>query len=134
MRNLRFFLLIVLMIASPAMAQSELLTVDLAQDHVDITTGFNGAQLSLFGVQEQEGDIAIVITGPKRDVVVRKKKRVLGIWTNMQGLKFKDIPGFYGYAIGPEEERLGSAEVLKEAGIGMALRRQAERVSDIYRH
>ncbi len=112
--------MLVLLAAAPcAIAQGRVLTVDLAQDHVDITTGFNGAQLVLFGVQEQEGDIAIVITGPRRDMVVRQKKRVFGVWTNLYGLRLKDVPGFYRFAIGPEEGALLSSGVLKEAGIGM---------------
>ena len=116
-RTLLLFSSAVMLVTFSAQAQ-QALTVDLAQDHVDITTGFNGAELTLFGVQDEPGDIAIVMTGPKRDVVVRKKKRVLGVWTNVSGLTFEDVPGFYDYALAVDEDVLAEPSTLKQAGIG----------------
>ncbi len=55
-------------LVAPCFAQEpgQGLTVDLASDHVDITTGFNGTGLELFGVKPEGGDIAVVVSGPKR--------------------------------------------------------------------
>lgn len=98
----------------------ENLTVDLASDHVDITTGFNGSNLILFGVKDMKGDIAIVLRGPERDMTVRKKNRFLGLWLNTEYMRFEDVPVFYDFALGKKtvtnrEERA----FLRENGIGL---------------
>lgn len=111
---------VVVFSCSIARSQSDVLTVDLAQDRVDITTGFDGAYLSLFGVKERDGQVAIVIRGPKRDVLVRKKNRVSGVWLNSQSLEFKDVPQFYDFAISDAEENILNEDIRKEKGIGFA--------------
>lgn len=106
-------------IAANAENGVKLLAVDLAEDHVDITTGFNGAYLSVFGVQDEPGDIVIVIRGPKRDMIVRKKKRFFGIWTNLRSMKFEDVPAYYDYALEDVNKMIAAPEVLKAHGIGV---------------
>jgi uncharacterized protein (TIGR02186 family) len=75
------------------------LTVDLANSSVDITTGFDGANLILYGVKAQAGDLAIVLRGPDRTMTVRKKNRILGLWINTDGISFADVPSFYDFAL-----------------------------------
>ncbi len=99
--------------------EGEALVVDLAQDHVDITTGFNGARLVLFGVKKAGGDIAVVISGPKKRMVVRRKDRVAGAWMNRQSVEFRDALSYYDYALGASEETLAPTDVLDEHGIGL---------------
>ena len=81
---IRFFLIVCLLLApSVVMAQTAVtgrsLSVNLAADHVDISLGFNGADLSLFGVKNKPGDMAIIVRGPEQTVVVRRKNKALGI-------------------------------------------------------
>ena len=77
---MRYFILIAILLLVPGYALAQItgndLTIDLAEKSVNITTGFTGASLSLFGVKEQTGDIAIVIQGPERRMVVRRKDQV----------------------------------------------------------
>lgn len=107
------------MMSCQARAQ-ENLTVDLASDHVDITTGFNGSHLILFGVKDMKGDVAIVLRGPERDMKVRKKSRVMGLWLNTEHMQFEDIPAFYDFALG-KKAAAGKDErsFLKENGVGL---------------
>lgn len=65
-------------------AQSaNLLNLDLAGNHVDITTGFIGGSIVIFGTRKRDADDLIVIMeGPRHDVVVRQKKNVFGAWVN----------------------------------------------------
>ncbi|MGH1398827.1 MAG: TIGR02186 family protein [Alphaproteobacteria bacterium] len=115
---MRLFLL-VLLFPCFAFAQDHALTVDLAEDYVDITTGFNGAHLVLFGVKNAGGDVAIVIRGPEKDMTVRKKSRVVGAWMNRSSLRFKDVPVFYDYALSVPDEDMLSADVREDAEIGV---------------
>ena len=96
------------------------LTVDLVQDYVDITLGFNGAHLALFGVKKDEDAVvAIVIRGPNHRMTVRRRDQVMGIWLNRQSVKFNDVPVYYDFAIGLPETMLASAAARKEYGIGL---------------
>jgi uncharacterized protein (TIGR02186 family) len=112
--------IVALFFSAPLNAQDQLLAVDLAEDHVDITTGFNGAHLTLFGVQEEAGDIAIVITGPEEEMVVRRKEKIAGIWMNRKSMTFENVPVFYSYALEKPEKDMAPPERLMENRIGMA--------------
>jgi len=130
MRALWLILALVCLTPCQAAAEAEPapLSVDLAQDHVDITAGFTGASLTLFGVKEGQGDIAIVIRGPAKNMLVRRKEQILGIWMNGRSVKFKDVPAYYDYALSRPEEKLADEATLKENGIGLnALRFEGEK-------
>ncbi|MEQ9190874.1 MAG: TIGR02186 family protein [Alphaproteobacteria bacterium] len=74
------------------------LAVDLSDHTVAISTGFAGTSLLLFGATEQDGDLVVVVTGPKHDVTVRRKSRVSGVWVNTESATFGGVPGFYAVA------------------------------------
>ncbi len=95
------------------------LTVDLAENHVDITTGFTGSRVVLFGVKDAPGDIAITISGPVRKMVVRRKEQVLGLWMNRGAVQFLSVPVYYDYALSRPEAALASAEELHRNAIGL---------------
>ncbi len=107
------------LLIAPASAQ-ETLTIDLASNHIDITTGFNGSHLTLYGVKEKAGEIAVVIRGPEKEMTVRKKNRVLGVWMNTEYMKFKDVPSYYDYAL---SKKIGFTDreelMLRENGVGI---------------
>ncbi|MCD8562769.1 MAG: TIGR02186 family protein [Alphaproteobacteria bacterium] len=95
------------------------LAVDLASNHVDITTGFHGSRLVLYGVHKQPGAVAVVIKGPERTMLVRRKGQVLGAWVNTQSLKFRRVPSYYDYAISTNSRERTSPDLLKRYGIGL---------------
>lgn len=95
------------------------LAIDLASNHVDITTGFHGAQLVLFGVRKQPGTVAVVVKGPERTMLVRRKGKVLGAWINTRSLKFRRVPSYYDYALGAGGGHHVPSSVLREHGIGL---------------
>lgn len=110
--------LFILLFPFGAFAQ-EAVSVDLAQDHVDITTGFNGGQLILFGVKDKPGDLAVVIRGPLRDIVVRRKERVAGMWMNGAAMDFENVPVYYDYALSRGEKAMRADHDLSAEGIGL---------------
>lgn len=105
--------------AAKAQANAKALTIDLAQKEVNITTGFNGAHLALFGVKEQPGDIAIVITGPPGRMIVRRKEQVMGIWMNEDSLSFRNVPVYYDLALSKPEYQIAPAVLRQGYGIGL---------------
>jgi uncharacterized protein (TIGR02186 family) len=97
MRTLRLALLALLAFAAvPARAQP--LVADLSQHLVAITTGFTGAEIVMFGATDGPGDVVVVVTGPPKPTIVRRKGRLAGIWVNRESMVFVDAPTFYGLA------------------------------------
>ncbi len=70
-------------------------TVDLSEPVVQITAGFAGTDLLVFGVAPGAGDIVVVVRGPEQNEIVRRKERVFGIWMNREEIEFRKVPAFY---------------------------------------
>ena len=69
---------------------------DLDQRDVQITTDFNGAELLLFGALERASvdDIAIIVTGPAKQISIRRKEKVAGIWLNTENADVVGMPAY----------------------------------------
>lgn len=105
--------------AAAASSDTRAFAVDLAEGSVDITTGFNGAHLNLFGVKEREGDIAVVIHGPNHQMVVRHKRPFMGIWMNRESATFANVPVYYDLALSRPESVIASEAVRRDNEIGL---------------
>ena len=104
--------------ASPAPAlASETLVVDLSSDEVAITTGFTGTELLLFGAKQESGDVVVVLQGPNRDAVVRKRERVAGVWVNGESMVFRGVPAYYHVAATRPLEEIAPPDLLARLGI-----------------
>ncbi|MBR0683794.1 hypothetical protein GXW74_25175 [Roseomonas eburnea] len=103
---------------APAPASTPALTADISTDRVEITTGFTGASVLVFGATEnligpESGeDVVVLAWGPPLPTVVRRKVNVLGFWVNGPSATFPEVPGFYAIAatrpvweVLPEETR-----------------------------
>ncbi len=111
--------LMTIMLSSPAMANPQPLTIDLAKKEVDITTAFSGATMALYGVTQGPGDVIVVIRGPRRDMKVRKKQSIFGAWMNRDYKMFKDVPSFYRVLGSKNPADLLPVKVLEDYGIGL---------------
>ncbi|MBV9859013.1 MAG: TIGR02186 family protein [Alphaproteobacteria bacterium] len=90
-----------------ASATAEPLVADLTSHLVAITTGFTGASVVLFGATDGPGDVVVVVRGPEREMTVRRKSKILGIWANTRSVTFANVPSFYELAASrPIEEVL----------------------------
>lgn len=101
-----------------AAAQEVPLVAALSQNAVEVTTGFTGALLTIFGSTEEPigpgGDeVLVIVRGPTRPIVVRRKVQVAGLlWVNGPSARFGRVPGYYAltgtrpaWQILPEAER-----------------------------
>lgn len=84
----------------PARAE---ITVALSAEHIDVTTGFTGADLVVFGATAAplgpRDDVLIVVRGAPRAIVVRQKERMAGlIWADGATARYPAAPGFYAVA------------------------------------
>lgn len=81
--------------AAPAPAPAAELVADLSDHLVEITMGFEGAELLLFGAIESEGDVVVLVHGPAEILNVRRKERIGPIWMNRDEMAFAPVPAFY---------------------------------------
>ena len=88
-------LLAALCLVTPIDARAQSLSADLSDHLIAITTGFTGTDLTLFGATDGDGDVAVVVEGPPADMIIRRKERLAGIWTNRRSARFVDVPTFY---------------------------------------
>ena len=112
-RVVRILTLLAAMAAAPAAAQEpvqaqppapERIQIGLSTDRIMIRSDFSGADLTIFGsvdnadpLVSRQGryDVVVVLEGPPRPTVVRRKDRVLGMWINTQSETFINVPASY---------------------------------------
>jgi len=118
---MRVFVFILALIYAPmAMAQTKDLQIEMAADRVDISTGFNGTRVVLFGTMKGTGDLVMTLKGPEKKVIVRRKDRVLGTWLNRMNVEFRRVPSYYDYAATLDDAALSAyPDVLKEGEVGV---------------
>ncbi len=121
MRTFLLTIFLVLGFSMPAMAEEKSLSIELAADRVDITTGFNGANIALFGTAATDNaDLIVTLKGPEHTMKVRRKGRVLGAWMNNKTIEFRRVPSYYDYASTFNDEELAaSSPLLKDNQVGV---------------
>lgn len=105
--------------AVAAGARADYLVADLSKRRIDITLGFAGAEVLLFGATDGVGDVIVVVRGPNQPVIVRHKERLAGVWVNWHWMQFSRAPAFYYVASSKPLDQIASEPVL--AGIGAGL-------------
>src|ERR1700721_2812025 len=85
--------------ASPACA--ERLIVSVSNHRVTVTPNYSGEELVLFGSVEKDSttppnrnnyDLVVTVSGPRADMVTRRKERKFGIWINPDSRHFLNVP------------------------------------------
>lgn len=67
----------------------------ISTNEINIDTSFNGTEILLFGAKGDAGNIVVAVRGPKKNFLVTKKQKLLGIWYNGERIKFKDSFSYY---------------------------------------
>ena len=106
--------------AIPAQAARNHVVADLSEDLVEITSGYHGTELLLFGAYRgmPGDDLILEVRGPSTDLLQRRKEQKAGIWVNVETVKWMAVPSFYHlFSTRPLTEIAGS-EALGDARIG----------------
>src|ERR1700757_5359812 len=93
---------------SKSAARAEGLVADLTTHLIAITTGFTGASVVLFGATDGPGDVVVAVRGPDREMTIRRKDRVAGVWVNTEEAIFTNVPNFYAVAASRPLEQIVS--------------------------
>jgi len=92
------FLVIICILSSAPQALARPIVANISPRSVDITHDFDGRDVLLYGARTDVGRIIVVLRGPRKDYVVRKKERVGGLWINNQSAVFRNVDSFYTIA------------------------------------
>jgi len=87
-------------------ARDPILVPEVSQHEVALQQGFTGTELLLFGAiltpegsrAAQDYDIVIVLKGPTQSIILREKRKVAGIWINVDSAEFRSAPSYYAIA------------------------------------
>ena len=97
----------------------KIIIADISDNKINIDVGFKGAKLLFFGVIDEEGDVVVSVTGPRKAIKVRKKEKKMGIWLNADTKIFYDVPSYYYVAATSPLEQLGAENILKINQVGI---------------
>ena len=89
------FILAWLLVFPAASASAAALVADLSEHRIQIDLGFTGKQVLLYGAIEGDGNVAVVVQGPREPVTVRRKARVAGVWVDEASATFGNPMSFY---------------------------------------
>lgn len=93
--------LVLLATAAPALAQpsrARNLEAASTEQLIEVTSDFRGASITIFGAAPDRrpgGDFVVTLRGPAETVVVRRKRRILGLWINVDPVRFSEAPGYF---------------------------------------
>jgi uncharacterized protein (TIGR02186 family) len=76
-------------------SRASFLLADLNYNKILVDARFSGAKLFLFGQKAMPGSLIIIVRGPKKNFIVRKKESFFGVWLNRKQMNFQDIYSFY---------------------------------------
>ncbi len=119
-------LAVIAVLMQPNNARSEGVEADLATHHVAVKTDFAGVKVLLFGAIINQGnidnlallDMIIVVRGPERQMRIRKKERIAGIWINRHSTTFDSVPGYYATLSTRPVTEIAPSYTLLQNGIG----------------
>ncbi|MEA2862542.1 MAG: hypothetical protein QOC84_498 [Bradyrhizobium sp.] len=112
--------------ASPARA--ERLIASVSNHRVTVTPNYSGEQLVLFGSVEKDAstpstrgnyDLVVTVSGPRADMVTRRKERKFGIWINTDYRQFLRVPTYLALFANRPFEAIAPLEVQRRQQLGL---------------
>src|ERR1700688_3851824 len=113
--------------AMPA-ARAERLIVSVSNHRVTVTPNYSGEELVLFGSVEKDAttrptrsnyDLVVSVSGPRGDMVTRRKERRFGIWINTDYRQFLGVPTYLALFSNRPFEAIASPEVERRQQLGL---------------
>jgi uncharacterized protein (TIGR02186 family) len=122
--------LAIMLAALPGFSQTPLIA-DLSEHQIQITTGFVGTDVLLFGTVDPGSNVVVVVRGPEEQTTVWRKGRFAGIWVNDRRVVFERVPSFYAVRSSAPLDGIASRSTRMRHGMGaefLRLRAEAEEV------
>ena len=110
--------LAIMALALPGFSQTPLIA-DLSEHQIQITTGFVGTDVLLFGTVDPGSNVVVVVRGPEEETTVWRKGRFAGIWINDHRVIFERVPSFYAVRSSAPLDDIASESTRARHGMGV---------------
>ena len=109
-------------------ARAERLIVSVSNHRVTVTPNYSGEELVLFGSVEKDAstptgrgsyDLVVTVSGPKEDMVTRRKERKFGIWINTDYRQFLNVPLYLALFANRPFDEIAPPEVERRQQLGL---------------
>ena len=109
-------------------ARAERLIVSVSNHRVTVTPNYAGEELVLFGSIEKDTstpagrdnyDLTVTVSGPRADMVARRKERRFGIWINNDYRQFLQVPTYLALFANRPFNDIASADVERRQQLGL---------------
>lgn len=114
--------------AISAPASAERLIVSVSNHRVTVTPNYSGEELVLFGSVEKDDntpanrgnyDLVVTVSGPRADLVTRRKERKFGIWINTDSRQFLQVPSYLAVFANRPLDLIAPPEVQRRQQLGL---------------
>jgi len=114
-------------LAAPA-ARAERLIVSVSNHRVTVTPNYSGEELVLFGSIEKDSstpasrtsyDLTVTVSGPRADMVARRKEHRFGIWINSDSRQFLQVPTYLALFANRPFDDIATADVERRQQLGL---------------
>lgn len=108
--------------------RAERLIASVSNHRVTVTPNYAGEELVLFGSVEKDAqtpasrtnyDLVVTVSGPRADMVTRRKERRFGIWINTDSRQFLKVPSYLAIFSNRPFDAIASPEVQRRQGLGL---------------
>jgi uncharacterized protein (TIGR02186 family) len=109
-------------------ARAERLIVSVSNHRVTVTPNYAGEELVLFGSVEKDDktpanrvnyDLVVTVSGPRADMVTRRKERKFGIWVNTDYRQFLQVPTYLALFSNRPFDAIAPPEVQRRQQLGL---------------
>jgi uncharacterized protein (TIGR02186 family) len=109
-------------------AHAEKLIVSVSNHRVTVTSNYSGEELVLFGSVEKDDktpagpttyDLVVTVSGPRADMVTRRKERRFGIWINTDYRQFLQVPSYLAIFANRPIDAIAPPEVQRRQQLGL---------------
>ena len=109
-------------------ACAERLIASVSNHRVTVTPNYAGEELVLFGSVEKDAqtpagrtnyDLVVTVSGPRADMVTRRKERQFGIWINTNSRQFLKVPSYLALFSNRPFDAIAAPEVQRRQGLGL---------------
>jgi uncharacterized protein (TIGR02186 family) len=127
-RSLTFGSLVLAAALAATPVRAERLIASVSNHRVTVTPNYSGEELVLFGSVEKDAqtpasrtnyDLVVTVSGPRADMVTRRKERKFGIWINTDSRQFLKVPSYLALFSNRPFDAIASPEVQRRQGLGL---------------
>ena len=115
-------------VLATSQARAERLIASVSNHRVTVTPNYSGEELVLFGSVERDAqapasrtsyDLVVTVSGPRADMVTRRKERKFGIWINTDARQFLKVPSYLALFSNRPYDAIASSEVQRRQQLGL---------------